>query len=225
MPSDRVLIFARRPAASCLKPGLTPLLAPEDAAAVYEACLRDLIGVAARERGRIELWYEEEPAAAAYFAAQFPYLPRLPQVAGSLARKLRDAFGWSLLNDGDRAVVLGSDSPVVPEGALGAAFDDLEEADLVVGPVRAGGCYLIGIRGRAWPQAALLLENAPWGSRQALRALMARAAGEGQEVRVLPGWYGLDRIEDLRRAREDARPDSHLARWLAGPAGQPYIAG
>ena len=52
MAADRALIFGKMPAAGRVKTRLTPPLPPDEAAALYEACLRDVVTLCARERAR-----------------------------------------------------------------------------------------------------------------------------------------------------------------------------
>lgn len=225
MGADRLLVFARRPVAGLKEMRLTPPLPPDDAAAVYEACLRDVLALAARERARIELWYEVEGRAREYFEAEFAHLPRAEQVPGSMGERLHDAFAWSFADGTERTVIVTSESPTMPDGALTAAFADLREVDAVLGPTRSGRPYLLGLRAACWPKAAALLRGAAWGTPGCVRDAIEQANGAGLALRVLPGWYGIEEPRDLVRAREDVRPESHLARWLASDTGRRYVAG
>lgn len=224
MGSDRLLVFAKRPAAGLRETRLTPALPPDDAASVYEACLRDVLALAARERARIELWYESGARAREYFEAEFAHLPRAAQVPGEMGDRLHDAFAWSFADETERTVVVTSDSPTMPDGALTAAFADLREVDVVLGPTRSGRPYLLGLRAACWPRAAALLRDVAWGRPSSLRDAIERANAAGLMLRVLPGWYGIEQPEDLARARDDVRPESHLARWLASDRGRRYVA-
>jgi uncharacterized protein len=215
MAADRLLIFGRRPAAGRVKTRLTPPLPPDEAAAVYEACLRDVIARAARERGQVELWYDAEPGAAAYFDAEFAHLVCRPQSDGDLGARLADAFARSFEDGAARVVIVGSDAPTVPETIYGAAFDDLHDAHAVIAPALDGGYYLIGVAAAGWPSAERLFRAVPWSTDAVFAQTALRAAEAGLDMRVLPGWYDIDRPEDLDRARADLEPDSHLARWLA----------
>ncbi|MBI4543737.1 MAG: TIGR04282 family arsenosugar biosynthesis glycosyltransferase [Gemmatimonadetes bacterium] len=223
MLPDRLLIFAKLPAAGRVKTRLTPPLPPDEAASVYEACLRDVVARSARERARVELWYEDGAGAEAYFQAEFAHLPQGVQATGDLGEKLRDAFQRCFDDQGERTVIIGSDSPTLPEGVLGAAFDDLHEVDAVLGPTRDGGYYLVGVRGASWPRAERLFRGIPWSSDEVFRTTLERSAECGLELRLLPGWYDIDRLEDLQQALDDVPADSHLGRWLASPAAQLYL--
>jgi uncharacterized protein len=215
MPVDRFIIFARRPAAGRVKTRLSPELPPDAAAAVYEACLRDVITAAARQRGRVELWYDAEPGGREYFESEFRHIHRQPQADGDLGERLGAAFAQCFGDGAARVLIAGSDAPTVPDAMYAAAFDHLHEADAVIGPTVDGGYYLMGLAAGAWPGARLLFHEVPWSTADVYATTIERASRAALDLRILPGWYDIDRVEDLNRARADMAPESHLARWLA----------
>ena len=220
MPADRLLVFARRPAPGKVKTRLTPPLAPEDAATIYEACLRDVVTHAARERGRVELWYAGGRKADAWFAREFQSMHHQRQSSGALGERLADAFARSFADGGERVIILGGDVPTLPESTLTSAFTDLEDADGVVGPSLDGGYVLIGLRHATWPRGRTLFQDIPWSTEHVLSVTLLRAGEAGLDMRLLPGWYDVDRVADLERAKADAAPDSHLGRWLRSEAAR-----
>src|SRR5690554_4301398 len=185
MGADRLLVFARRPVAGLRETRLTPPLPPDEAASVYEACLRDVLALAARERACIELWYEVEARAREYFEAEFAHLPRAAQVPGAMGDRLHDAFAWSFADETRRTLVVASDTPTMPDGVLTAAFADLREADIVLGPMRSGRPYLVGLRAASWPRAAVVLRGVRWEWPGSVRAAIERADAAGLVLRVL----------------------------------------
>ncbi len=223
MADDRLLVFARSPEAGRVKTRLSPPLPPDEAAAVYEACLRDVLALAARERGRLAVWVDGGPAAHAYFARAFPVVPAEPQSADDLGARIEDAFRRNFDEGAERVVIVGADAPTLPESCLHDAFDFLAEVPVVLGPALDGGYYLVGLRRSAWPAAGALFRDIPWSTAEVLRRTGERADAAGLELRLLPAWYDIDRPEDLARARAHAAPGSHLARWLDGPEGERYI--
>jgi len=223
MADDRLLVFARPPEAGRVKTRLSPPLPPDEAAVVYEACLRDVLALAARERGRLAVWIDGGLAARDYFAQAFPVVPAEPQSAGDLGERIEDAFRRNFDEGAERVVIVGSDAPTLPESCLHDAFDFLTEVPVVFGPALDGGYYLVGLRRDAWPAAGALFRDVPWSTPEVLRISGERAAAAGLALRLLPAWYDIDRPEDLARARAHAAPGSHLARWLDGPEGERYI--
>jgi rSAM/selenodomain-associated transferase 1 len=214
VPADRLLIFCKVPRPGRVKTRLVPPLAPDDAAALYAASLRDIIAVAGRERARVELWYDSE-AARSYFEQEYPQVLSQPQAKGDAGERQRDAFERSFADGAERVVIIGCDSPTLPETHLNAAFDALREAPAAAGPAPDGGYYLIGINASVWPAAADLFTGIAWSGTDVLAQTLQRAADTGIELRVLPGWYDVDEPADLALMRRDAIGDSHVAQWLS----------
>lgn len=223
MAADRIIIFAKRPAAGRVKTRLTPPLPPDEAAAVYEACLHDVIAHAARQRARVELWYDDAAGAHDFFAAELPHLRARPQAAGDLGARMRDAFARSFTDGAERVVLVGTDVPTLPDDILNAAFDDLHEADVAIGPCVDGGYYLIGVRATAWNAAQRLFDDVAWSGSDVFKSTIERVARLSLSSRILPGWYDVDTIADLRQALMDATPESHLGRWAARPEAALFL--
>ena len=224
MAADRILVFAKRPAAGHVKTRLTPPLPPDEAANVYEACVRDVIALAARQRARVELWYVDEQNARTWFAREMPNLPAEAQATGDLGVKMLDAFERSFADGAERVVIIGSDVPTLPEAVLNAAFDDLHEVDVAIGPTVDGGYYLIGLRAEARAKAHVLFERIGWSQPDVFRSTLNRIENAGLESRVLPGWYDVDTIQDLRQALSDASSDAHLCRWAERPESVHFLS-
>ena len=223
MAADRALVFGKRPAAGQVKTRLTPPLPPDEAAAVYEACLHDVVTLCARERARVELWYHADPQAEEYFAYEFPHLTIAEQGSGHLGEKMRDAIARSFADGAQRVLVIGSDVPTLPEATLHAALQGLRDAEMVIGPTLDGGYYLIGFAHEVWPRAQMLFDDVEWSTDAVFRTTIERAAHAGIDLRVLPGWYDVDTIDDLRQALLDAAPESNLGRWAARPEAAYFI--
>ena len=220
MAAERILVFAKPPIAGRVKTRLTPPLPPDEAASVYEACLRDVVALCARERARVELWYD---GAGEYFEREFPHLPIAAQSAGDLGRKMSDAFERNFNDGAHHVIIVGSDVPTLPETVLNAALDGVREAELVVGPARDGGYYLIALSRRSWPRASSIFEKIAWSTDTVLKATMSKAERAALDSRVLPGWYDVDTMDDLRQALLDTLPESNLSRWAARPEAVHFL--
>lgn len=165
-----------------------------------------MLRAAARRSGALpwvafsEAW---EPRAGGTLAAALHGFGRLPQqgrdLGGRLSRTCRALFRGGRPG----VVVIGSDSPTLPVSRLALACRLLRRggADLILGPARDGGYYLIALR-RHRPE---LFRRIPWGTKGVLRATLARARRARLRVRLLPTWDDIDRTEDLLRLRRDLR--------------------
>lgn len=95
-------------------------------------------------------------------------------------------------------VVIGTDLPELATGDLYQAIQRIQNHDLVLGPAKDGGYWLIGIgqpllrTPQSWP-----LSGIPWGSNKVLEVTMAAAAAEGLSTSLLPERNDVDHLDDL----------------------------
>jgi rSAM/selenodomain-associated transferase 1 len=99
------------------------------------------------------------------------------------------------------AVVLNSDSPTLPTALLAETAEVLARPGdrAVLGPATDGGYYLLGLKA---PHRRLF-EDVAWSTAAVARQTLARAAGIGLDVHVLPAWYDVDDIAALRLLRSE----------------------
>lgn len=209
----RVLaLFARAPLPGRVKTRLVPPLTPEEAAALYEAMLRDILDQhAAPEPWERALWFTP-PEAEAWFRRAAPPVYRLyAQTGPDLPQRMRALFEGHAAEGCDRIVLRGTDSPTLPLETVEAAFDALERADVVLSPDRDGGYNLIGLRE---PVDALF--DLEMSTAAVLDGTVSRARALGLRVHLLPGHHDVDTAPDLAllapEVSEERTP--RTARWL-----------
>lgn len=143
----------------------------------------------------------------------FPDLQASPQGGGDLGDRLLRAVERAFAGGAAGVILLGGDSPTLPASIVEDAAALLTQHDAVLGPCDDGGYYLLGLR-RALPA---LFHDVGWGGEQVAEQTRARARVAGIDLAELPGWYDLDRVEDLARAAVDLAPavdDTTAAREL-----------
>jgi rSAM/selenodomain-associated transferase 1 len=197
---NALLIIAKRPAAGQTKTRLSPPLAPDAAAALYECLLADTLALARRAQGAdLGILYLPE-GSEDYFARLAPDFSLTLQQGAGLGERLDTALTALLARGYRRAVIMNSDGPSLPAEYLTAAFDALARgAEVVFGPSDDGGYYLVGAS-RPVPR---LLRDVKMSTPTVLADTLALAATERLRVALLPPWYDVDEVADLRRlARE-----------------------
>ena len=130
-----------------------------------------------------------------YFRQLAPDMGLTCQHGVSLGERLDHLLTEALLGGSQRAVVMDSDSPTLPAAYLSQAFGDLADADVVLGPTRDGGYYLIGMK---QPQPHLL-RQVQMSTPRVLADTLALAESSGLTVSLLPTWYDVDTIGDLHQ--------------------------
>lgn len=192
---DTLLVVAKQPAPGQTKTRLCPPLTHDQAAELYDCFLRDTLSIMrAVSDVRCVIGYLPE-GAQEYFRQLAPDMELCPQRGASLGERLDHLLTEALLGGSRRAVVMDSDSPTLPTAYLQQAFEDLANADVVLGPTRDGGYYLIGVK---QPQPRLLRE-VQMSTPRVLADTVALAEASGLTVSLLPAWYDVDTIEELCR--------------------------
>jgi glycosyltransferase A (GT-A) superfamily protein (DUF2064 family) len=96
----------------------------------------------------------------------------------------------------EKVVIIGSDSPGLPSRYLEEALDRLAHADIVLGPSRDGGYYLIGLSKSLRPQ---IFQNVSWSTNRVLDQTLEAAKNAGSSVELLPEYFDIDTFDDLER--------------------------
>jgi rSAM/selenodomain-associated transferase 1 len=201
-------LFAKRPTPGAVKTRLAAESSAEWAAAVAAAFLHDVLDRLATVEGRRVLAFAP-PEARPYFAeAVRGRFELTPQTDGDLGRRMAAFFQEQLTAGADRVVLVGTDSPTLPVSLIEQAFEELEYADVVLGPATDGGYYLIGCAG----QVPAVFDGMAWGGPRVLLESVARLPAD-RRLALLPPWYDVDTLADwcalrghlaaLRRAGQD----------------------
>ncbi|HZD73330.1 MAG TPA: TIGR04282 family arsenosugar biosynthesis glycosyltransferase [Actinomycetota bacterium] len=199
MRGHKLAVIAKEPVAGLAKTRLVPALGGRGAAAVAAALLDDTLSLLTRVEA--ERWLCFAPAAARdRMAALAPGFELLPQVDGDLGDRLAACAAALHAAGAKRLGIIGADTPHLPADWCRAAFELLDEVDVVLGPALDGGYYLIAIDGSAGPPPAELFTGVPMGSDQVLEETLRRARRLGLRAGLLPPLRDLDRVEDLRAA-------------------------
>jgi rSAM/selenodomain-associated transferase 2/rSAM/selenodomain-associated transferase 1 len=203
---DRLILFSRYPWPGRTKTRLIPRLGAEGAAALQRAMtahtVRTAHGVAAQSGARVEVRYDgATPSSMRQWLGKG--LCFRAQGEGDLGQRIERALRDAFAGGGRRVVVIGCDSPELDTPLLNGAFRALEQTDLVIGPARDGGYYLIGLR----KPVAQLWRDIDWGSERVLAQTLKVVEQIGLGHRLLPELEDVDRPEDLgvwERARQRA---------------------
>jgi rSAM/selenodomain-associated transferase 1 len=134
----------------------------------------------------------------------------IPQRGKDLGERLKHAFTDLFAQGYAGALIIGSDLPTLPVEYVKLAATQLMALDdpVVLGPARDGGYYLIGLR-KSHPE---LFRGVAWSTESVLAETMSIARSAALPVSLVPKWYDIDSVEDLRRATAAGDPGAHRAR-------------
>ncbi len=91
-------------------------------------------------------------------------------------------------------MLIGSDLPELTPAIIRESFERLSNHDLVLGPARDGGYYLIGLKAN---RPELFGNPLVWGTQEVLKNTLLIAEKLVLKTALLPGLRDVDRPEDL----------------------------
>ena len=125
------------------------------------------------------------------------------QVAGNLGERMSEYFREAFAMNMTRVLLIGSDSPTMPQSVIDSAFESLKSVDVVVGPTNDGGYYLIGMS----TYRPEIFEDIEWSTGQVWQQTRDRIESNGISFKELPAWYDIDNIDDLKRLHQELQSD------------------
>jgi len=195
----RIVLLARCPRAGWVKTRLAETIGTPATLGLYRAFLADQLAFLGSFAAQHELEWCADGDPGAEFAriARDSGVRLTRQVDGDLGARMLAALDRSSTDGVAATVVVGADSPTLPERLVRAAFSRLAAAEGgVVVPTDDGGYALLGLR---LPPARPIFREIPWGGPAVLAATRERASGAGLPLFELQGWYDVDDAAGLRR--------------------------
>jgi len=194
--SHRLIIFTRYPEPGKTKTRLIPILGPEGAADLHRRMVENTLIWARRLMDGSALSLEIRFAGGSVDAMENwlgSDIAFTPQGEGSLGQRMERAFEEAFQAGMEQVVMVGTDCPGLTEDLARQAFVRLQEADVVLGPARDGGYYLIGLK----RPAAGLFQDIPWGTNEVLEKTLTAARNLQLRVSLLTPLADVDRPGDL----------------------------
>lgn len=182
-------IFAKAPVAGGVKTRLARDIGVVAATTWYRRILAQTISTA--KRAHILCRIAAAPCASAFRHSFRSSLPLRDQPMGDLGRRMAAVA----MRSRGGCVIVGSDIPDLSPFLLRRARSELARFDLIIGPARDGGYYLIGFKTAA--HAFHLFQAVRWSSPHALADTLANAPKHWR-VRLLPVLADVDVAADLQ---------------------------
>ena len=205
-----VIVMVKAPSAGFAKTRLTPPLSEVDAASLASCFVQDVINSALRIVPNLIVAFSPRDGRALLEALLPADLRWLEQQGGDLGERLDAAITYAANLGCGPIIVIGADSPTLPDSLIETARDALAtgKTDAVLGPTVDGGYFLLGLRNRV-PH---LFQNIDWSTPLTYEQTASNITGLGLRLLELPQWYDVDTFSDLLRLREDLLSDDNARR-------------
>lgn len=199
--SATLLVFAKAPRPGTVKTRLARTIGDERATALYRRMGGLIVASVRSAPARMVVCYDPPDGEAEIRHWLGPALHHCwPQGTGDLGTRMSRMVARAL-SDAERVVVIGTDTPAVHAGTVTRAFAALDTADVVIGPARDGGYYLMGLQ-EPHPE---LFAGIRWSTRSVLAETRKRTEQLGLSVTWLEVEGDVDTADDLT---------PEVARWL-----------
>ncbi len=201
-----LIIFAKYPEPGKVKTRLTPAISTEEASKFHRAIAADIITAHSDDPAFDTIVFFSPPERRDDFADWLGSGTRLEAQEGAdLGEREHNAFTRVLGPDArfgyERAVLIGTDCPVLDNKGIEHAFNLLDHHDVAIGPAEDGGYYLMGLTS---PRPGLF-GGIDWGTSEVLEKTMQAAIKAKLDIAMLTELYDVDTIEDLSRLAEELK--------------------
>jgi len=190
-----LIVFLKRPRAGEVKTRLARALGAPLAARLYRVLAEAEVANTAPTGAEYDRLFAFAPAdAGVELNAWFPGNVWLPQEGRDLGERMAGAMETAFDRGAERVAIIGSDVPWVSRELVLKAFAALDEHDVVLGPARDGGYYLIAL---AQP-ASGIFESIAWSTDTVASETLRRVAQRGWTHGLLETLPDIDTVDDLR---------------------------
>lgn len=200
-----LIVIAKTPVPGRVKTRLTPPFTPQEAAALAEAALADTLR-AARETDVEHRLLVLDGVPRAPWHRDFTVVPQVP---GTLDRRLAAAFAQAALRDPGPVLLVGMDTPQITPDLLRSCLPGAEDAehtedtegtdaaaDATLGPADDGGFWCLGFREPRGLDLEAHLVGVPMSTDHTGRDQLGRLRAAGLSVRLAPTLRDVDTVED-----------------------------
>jgi rSAM/selenodomain-associated transferase 1 len=192
-----LIVIAKAPVPGRVKTRLTPPFTPVQAARLARSALEDTLHAVAAADATAKLLVLDGRPDSAWLPAGFLIVP---QVSGTLDRRLNAAFETAAHADPGPVLLVGIDTPQITPGLLDACLptDDGTGAghDAVFGPASDGGFWTLGFRRPREVRLDDLLVGVPMSTAETGAFQLRRLREAGLRTRILPELRDVDTAAD-----------------------------
>ncbi|MHA4846520.1 TIGR04282 family arsenosugar biosynthesis glycosyltransferase [Flavitalea antarctica] len=160
-----LIIFTKNPIHGQVKTRLAAAVGKDMALSIYRRMLLYTNTITSDLPVTKLLYYSDAIGTQDHWSDQI-YTKKLQRGAG-LGQRMENAFRDTFELNYRRVMIIGTDCPGLTPGIITMAFDNLGNSDVVIGPAKDGGYYLLGMnkmhgelfRGINWSSETVLQET------------------------------------------------------------------
>ncbi|MEO7444673.1 MAG: TIGR04282 family arsenosugar biosynthesis glycosyltransferase [Ferruginibacter sp.] len=183
-----LIIFIRNPRLGKVKTRLAATIGDEKALEVYRRLLQHTWEIVNNVTACVFIFVTETLE-----DNNWRQFTLVQQEGEKLGEKMSHAFQHVFSEGYKSVVIIGSDCPELLQGHINDAFNALVTGDLVIGPAKDGGYYLLGMR-KFYPG---IFENISWSTSKVFEKTIDNARLLNLTVDKLEMLSDLDEVNDM----------------------------
>lgn len=184
-----LMIFTKNPELGKVKTRLANSVGDKAALNIYEFLLSHTVSVTENLKGDKWVYYSEEISENDLWPSE-AFSKKL-QRGGNLGEKMENAFQDAFNSDYKRVIIIGSDLLDLSQNDLETAFLELKKNDVVIGPAKDGGYYLLGMKSLN----SDVFKNKAWSTSSVLSETLKDL--ENKKIKILETRNDIDEIKDI----------------------------
>jgi rSAM/selenodomain-associated transferase 1 len=184
--------MARPPLPGKVKTRLAETVGDQKALEIYNALLAHTVSVAVDSHLPV-MWFWAEPSNIV-LSETFNYHT---QVGNNLGERMLYAFEFGFHSGFDEIVMIGTDCVELESSHLHLAMKSLESCDIVLGPAKDGGYYLVAMK----KVHSEIFSGMPWSTDTLLSKTIDKCNSLALTFILLPELRDVDTIGDLKKSR------------------------
>lgn len=194
MNEQAILYFVKYPTPGKVKTRLAKDLGEKEAAGLYRNLVEKNLKIL-NALGPVDILIYFDPAGKEKETKEWLNKNYIfwPQEGKDLGERIIHGFKMAFQNGYKKVLALGSDTLNLTKDIVAQGFEALQEKDVVIGPSKDGGYYLIGMK-KDCPQ---LFGNIPWSTPNVLKQTAGKIYHSRLSVGLLPVLEDLDHKENL----------------------------
>lgn len=215
-----IILFTRVPLPGYTKTRLLPYFGKEECAKLHTCFLKDIKEQCRQVDADIFVYYTEEEKEKPDWKKGRRLLSRIfgkaahycVQQGETLGDRMYGAITAVLEKGYDLCILIGSDIPEIKKNDMETAFRLLEQKDVVFGPTKDGGYYLVGM---TKPRKEVF-EIESYGHGSVFSDTLKRLEGSGLKTACIRSLSDLDTREDVNAYRSRMRVTKRLQKTYTG---------
>ena len=192
---DILMIFLKPFIEGKVKTRLGKSIGEKKALEVYKKLVSHTIKEVEKLTARVKVYffYSEEAPTSNQIPAKHQFLI---QNGKTLGDRMAAAFDWAAKEGYNKKIIIGSDCAELSVEHLNQAFSDLEGNELVIGPAKDGGYYLIGMK-NCHPE---IFADIQWSTNSVYNTTIDKIESSALQYATLKVLSDIDDLEDLKGA-------------------------